>query len=67
MQVLLLYCDTGSPSRYLRYLEAGMYHQVLADAGINVSSTLLHADRNPEEVIEAFRQSPADCAESQVY
>jgi radical SAM superfamily enzyme YgiQ (UPF0313 family) len=59
MDVLLIYCDTGSPARYLRYIEAGTYHQVLADAGIQVTSTLLHADRRAEEVIEAFRQAPA--------
>ncbi|MGI8905908.1 MAG: B12-binding domain-containing radical SAM protein [Candidatus Sumerlaeaceae bacterium] len=59
MDVLLIYCDTGSPARYLRCLEAGQYHQVLADAGLKVSSTLLHADRRPEEIVDAFRQAPA--------
>lgn len=58
MDVLLVYCDSGAPSRYLRYLEVGLAHQVLADGQIRVSSALLHADRRPEEIINSFRQQP---------
>lgn len=59
MDALLIYCDPGAPSKYLRFLEAGVAHQVLTDGGLTVSSVLLHADRSADEVVEAFRAHPA--------
>ncbi|MBX7245846.1 MAG: radical SAM protein [Candidatus Sumerlaeaceae bacterium] len=59
MDVLLIYIDSGGPSRYLRYLEVGLCHQVLADGQLNTTSVLLHPDRRPEEVLAIFQQHPA--------
>ena len=59
MDVLLIYCDSGAPSRFLRCLEAGIYHQVLADSQLQVASVLLNADRSADTVLKSFREHPA--------
>lgn len=59
MDVLLVYCDSGAPSRYLHYLEVGLCHQVLSDAQVQVASVLLHSDRRREEILSIFGSHPA--------
>jgi radical SAM superfamily enzyme YgiQ (UPF0313 family) len=60
MQVLLVYCDSGSPSRFLRFLEVGQYHQLLADGGIPATSLLLLPGQGAAEVAVCIRELP-DC------
>jgi hypothetical protein len=59
VDVLLIYCDSGAPSRYLRCLEAGCYHQLLADSQLKVASVLLNADRPADSVVRGFREHAA--------
>jgi anaerobic magnesium-protoporphyrin IX monomethyl ester cyclase len=51
MDVQFVYCDSGAPSRYLRYLDTGVYHQVLADSQMDVSSVLVHPDPDTQEIL----------------
>ncbi len=59
MDVLLLPRDSDAPSRHLRFVEAGVCHQVLADRQLQVVTTLLPHDAGPDDVQSAYRGAPA--------
>ena len=54
MTVTLAYCDTGAPSRHLRFLEVGNYHQVLSDGQVRVESLLVRPGTTPQSAATAI-------------
>jgi len=56
MDVLLIYCDVAAPSRASRFLDIGVYHQVLLEAGVKVGSHLFRTDASVEQLSAAVQE-----------